>query len=63
MYDEFWHCARSGGVVSVVKAGPNFELLAENYLPDEFAASPVVANGRIYLRGFGALYAIQQSAK
>jgi outer membrane protein assembly factor BamB len=46
------------GVISVVKAGPEFKLLAENKLPDDIAASPAIANGRIYLRGFGSLYAI-----
>jgi outer membrane protein assembly factor BamB len=51
------------GVVSVVKAGPKFELLAENKLPDQFTASPVVVDGRIYLRGFRALYAIGPAGK
>jgi outer membrane protein assembly factor BamB len=46
------------GVVSVVKAGPKFELLAQNRLPDDLAASPVILDGRIYLRGFKHLYAI-----
>jgi hypothetical protein len=30
-------------------------------LPDEIAASTVISHGRIYLRGFNALYAIGQS--
>lgn len=51
------------GTVTVVKAGPKFEKLAENRLPDVFAASPVVSNGRIYLRGFQALYAIGTATK
>jgi outer membrane protein assembly factor BamB len=46
------------GVVSVVKAGPKFEMLAQNRLPDDLAASPVIVDGRIYLRGFKNLYAI-----
>ncbi|HJZ94530.1 MAG TPA: PQQ-binding-like beta-propeller repeat protein [Gemmataceae bacterium] len=46
------------GVVSVVKAGPKFELLASNRMKDDITASPVVADGRIYLRGFKNLYAI-----
>ena len=46
------------GTFSVVKAGPKFELLAQNRLPDTFTASPVISGGRIYLRGFKALYAI-----
>jgi outer membrane protein assembly factor BamB len=47
------------GVVSVVKAGPKFELLASNRLPDQISASPAISNGRIYLRGFQALYALE----
>jgi outer membrane protein assembly factor BamB len=54
---------RDDGVVSVVKAGPKLELLANNTLPDEFTASPAISNGRIYLRGFRDLYAIQEPGK
>jgi hypothetical protein len=50
-------------VVSVIKAGPEFQLLAANRLGDDVAASPAISNGRIYLRGFGALYAIGQESK
>jgi outer membrane protein assembly factor BamB len=46
------------GVVTVVKAGPKFEKLAENNLPDDITASPVISNGRIYIRGWKTLYAI-----
>ncbi|HKB04579.1 MAG TPA: PQQ-binding-like beta-propeller repeat protein [Gemmataceae bacterium] len=46
------------GVVSVVKAGPKFELLGSNRMQDDITASPAVADGRIYLRGFKNLYAI-----
>jgi outer membrane protein assembly factor BamB len=53
---------RDDGVVSVVQAGPKLKLLANNTLPDEFTASPAISNGRIYLRGFHDLYAIQESA-
>jgi outer membrane protein assembly factor BamB len=51
------------GVVTVVKAGPKFEPLATNKLSDDIAASPAIANGRIYLRGFKALYAIGPEGK
>lgn len=51
------------GVVSVVKVGPKFVLLATNRLPDDFTGSPAIANGRIYLHGFKALYAISQDGK
>jgi outer membrane protein assembly factor BamB len=46
------------GTVTVVKAGPKFEQVAENKLPDDLAASPALSNGRIYLRGWKTLYAI-----
>ena len=51
------------GTALVVKAGPKFEALATNKLDDNFTASPAIANGRIYLRGFNALYAIEEHAK
>jgi outer membrane protein assembly factor BamB len=46
------------GVTVVVKPGREFEQIAKNTLPDTLAASPAVAGGRIYLRGFGNLWAI-----
>ena len=46
------------GTVTVVKAGPKFEKLATNKLPDPISASPAISGGRIYLRGYGALYAV-----
>jgi outer membrane protein assembly factor BamB len=55
--------ARETGTISVVRAGRKFELLATNRLPDEFTASPAVSQGRIYLRGFRALYAISEGGK
>jgi outer membrane protein assembly factor BamB len=46
------------GTTTVIKAGPTFEVLAVNRLGDSLTASPAPAHGRIYLRGFKALYAI-----
>jgi outer membrane protein assembly factor BamB len=51
------------GVVTVVKAGSKFQRLAENHLPDQLAASPAVSGGRLFLRGFEALYAIGAEAR
>jgi outer membrane protein assembly factor BamB len=51
------------GMVTVVKAGPKFEVLAKNKMPDEITASPAIADGRIYLRGFKTLYAISEGGK
>jgi outer membrane protein assembly factor BamB len=46
------------GTTDVVQAGREFKLLATNKLPDKFSASPVIAGGRIYLRGWDTLWAI-----
>ena len=50
--------ANADGVVSVVKAGPRFELLAKNHLGEGIAAEPAVSQGRIFLRGQKHLYCI-----
>lgn len=55
--------AARDGTFSVVKAGPKFELLATNELPDAFTASPAISNGTMYLRGFEHLYAVRDSAR
>jgi len=47
------------GVVTVVRAGPKFEILAQNDLGEPISASPAVSNGTLYLRTFEALYAIR----
>ena len=58
--DSKIYCTARDGTTTVVKAGPKFQLLATNKLPDQIAASPAISNGRIYLRGFATLYAIGQ---
>ena len=50
--------ARNEGIITVVKAGREFEILAKNRMDESITASPAIANGRIYLRTFDALYAI-----
>ena len=50
--------SKDGGTATIVKAGPNYELVASNKLDDMFSASPAFSNGRIYLRGYKSLYAI-----
>ena len=57
------YLAARDGWVTVIKAGPKFEKLAEIRMPDQFAASPAIADGRIYLRGFRELYAISEGGK
>jgi outer membrane protein assembly factor BamB len=51
------------GMVTVVKPGPMFEILASNAMGEPISASPAIANGTIYLRSFDALYAIRGSER
>jgi outer membrane protein assembly factor BamB len=50
--------ASRDGVVCVTKVGEKFELISSNKMNDDFTASPVIVDDRIYLRGFKNLYAI-----
>jgi outer membrane protein assembly factor BamB len=54
---------RDSGTVAVIKSGRKLDLISNNRLPDFFTASPAIANGRIYLRGFKTLYAISEGGK
>jgi outer membrane protein assembly factor BamB len=53
------YLAARDGTVTVVKAGPKFEIIATNKLPDQITSSPAISNGKIYIRGFETLYAIE----
>jgi hypothetical protein len=44
------------GVVAVLRAGGQQELLAANGLDEEIFATPAIANGRLYVRTVSALY-------
>ena len=48
------------GVTSVVKAGPEFEVLAENEFGDYVLSSPAVSDGQIFIRTTKFLYCIGQ---
>jgi outer membrane protein assembly factor BamB len=61
--DGFVYLTAHDATVTVIKAGPKFEKVAENKLSDEMTASPAISNGRIYLRGWKTLYAIGAPAK
>jgi hypothetical protein len=54
---------RDKGIVTVVKAGKKFEKVADNTVPDVLAASPAIADGKIYLRGFKYLWAFGAPAR
>jgi outer membrane protein assembly factor BamB len=46
------------GTTTVVKAGPEFEILAQNDLNDYTLSTPVIVKGQIFLRTDAALWAI-----
>jgi outer membrane protein assembly factor BamB len=46
------------GLTTVVKAGPRFEVLAENALNDYCLSSPAISDGQIFIRTAQHLYCI-----
>ncbi|MGH9346610.1 MAG: PQQ-binding-like beta-propeller repeat protein [Vicinamibacterales bacterium] len=48
------------GLTSVVKAGPAFEILAENALDDYILSSPAISEGQVFIRTAAYLWAIGQ---
>ncbi len=46
------------GYITVIKASREFEVVAENSIPETMTASPIFSNGVMYLRTYDALYAI-----
>jgi outer membrane protein assembly factor BamB len=46
------------GITSVVKAGPSFEVLAENDFDDYTLSSPAISDGQIFIRTAKALWCI-----
>ena len=56
---HIYFCGKDG-VCTVVKAGPKFEIVATNDMAGEpITASPIVANGTLYIRTYAAVYAIR----
>jgi outer membrane protein assembly factor BamB len=53
--------ASEPGVVSVVKPGPDWEVIQANDMGEEIHATPVILDGRIYLRTKSALYCFAES--
>jgi outer membrane protein assembly factor BamB len=46
------------GVTSVIKAGPQFEVLAENNLGEYSLSSPAISDGQIFIRTSNHLYVV-----
>ncbi len=51
------------GLTTVVKAGPKFEVLAENPLNDYCLSSPAISDGQIFIRTATHLYCIGKNSK
>jgi len=46
------------GLMTVVKAGPKFEVVARNDIGEDMRASPAISDGQMFLRGVRNLYCI-----
>jgi outer membrane protein assembly factor BamB len=53
-------CLDQGGTTYVLQAGPQFKLLAENRIDDQFWATPAIAGDSLILRGVANVYCIKQ---
>jgi outer membrane protein assembly factor BamB len=51
--------ATKEGTVKVIRAGREFELLADNDMKESIVASPALSDGQIFLRGEKHLYCIE----
>ncbi|MCA9183704.1 MAG: PQQ-binding-like beta-propeller repeat protein, partial [Planctomycetales bacterium] len=57
---RIYFCGKDG-VCTIVKAGRDFEILAENEMNGEpITASPIIANDTLFLRTYAAVYAIRK---
>jgi outer membrane protein assembly factor BamB len=61
--DRIYVTSENEGLTSVYRAGPKFELLAENPLDDYCLSSPAISEGQIFIRTTGHLWAIGQRKK
>jgi outer membrane protein assembly factor BamB len=58
MGDGKLYITNEDGLTTVVRAGPKFEILAENNFDDYTLSSPAISDGQIFIRTTGALWAI-----
>ncbi len=52
------YISNEDGLTTVVKAGPQFEILAENAMNDYCLSSPAISDGQIFIRTASHLYCI-----
>lgn len=62
LIDGKLYCISEEGEVVVVAADREFQLLGKNPLGDESYATPAVANGRVYFRGFHSLACLKATS-
>jgi outer membrane protein assembly factor BamB len=60
--DDKLYLTNEDGLTTVVKAGPKFEVLAENALNDYCLSSPAISDGQIFIRTAQHLYCIGKNA-
>jgi outer membrane protein assembly factor BamB len=58
--DRIYFLGRNG-TTTVVRSGPDFEVLVENDLDDDFSASPALAGDEIFRRGYRYLYCLAET--
>jgi len=56
--DDKLYITNEDGLTTVVKAGPKFEVIAENALNDYCLSSPAISDGQIFIRTGGQLFCI-----
>jgi outer membrane protein assembly factor BamB len=56
------YCFSEEGKCTVLQASREFKVLAENFLPDGFMASPAAVEGELYLRTRTALFRVGKSS-
>ena len=61
--DDKIYVINEDGLTTVVKAGPKFEVLAENALNDYCLSSPAISDGQIFIRTAHYLYCIGTKTK
>ena len=54
------YCVNEDGTTTVVKAGPEFEILAVNKLDNHTLSSPVAVDNQIFIRTDDYLYCLQK---
>ena len=57
--DDKIYCAAENGIVYVLKAGAEFEILAKNKMGQPCFATPAISNGTLYFRTTKSLIAVK----